>query len=355
MSSEQTYDFIVVGGGPAGCTLASRLAQLAGKPSVLLLEAGGRNDDRSLRVDGTIHVVEYNKYACPAAGDHGTKGVLGIGYAKEWEQDLPLVLDALEQAGFPRNNDHNSGNPIGMALSINSAREGLRTTVTDLLAAAPANLVTITESPVQRVIMEGKKAVGVESNGNQLFNIPVVHDLPAVGQGLRDHLFVPVAVTRNPETNDRNSFFKHQAAMASAMKQWETDNTGQWARYLSLAMMLMNEQSVGEVRLQSSNPDDPLLFDPKFLEHSFDRRACIEIYKHLMEVMNHPSFAKDTVSTIQGPSSESDEDILEFWRNNLSSTWHMTGTAKMATAYVTSATAADVLIRDYGLDEKARV
>lgn len=285
------------------------------------------------------------------------------------------------------------------------------------------------------------------------FSIPVVHDLPAVGQGLRDHLFVPVAVTRNPETNDRNSFFKHQAVMASAMKQWETDNTGQWARYgcqagagwfksekitsspefknlpatvqsflnretiphyeitnfpmhcifpdlfqdysyLSLAMMLMNEQSVGEVRLQSSNPDDPLLFDPKFLEHPFDRRACIEIYKHLMEVMNHPSFAKDTISTMLGPSSESDEDILEFWRNNLSPTWHMTGTAKMgkigesdavvdshfrvigveglrvsdmsvvpvltnnhtqATAYVTGATAADVLIHDYGLDEKARM
>lgn len=117
--------------------------------------------------NGTIDVAENNKYACPAAGDHGTKGVLGIGYAKVWEQDLPLVLDAFEQAGLPRNNDHNSGNPIGMALCINSAREGLRTTATDLLDAASANLVIITESPAQRVIMEGKKAVGIESNGKQ--------------------------------------------------------------------------------------------------------------------------------------------------------------------------------------------
>jgi choline dehydrogenase-like flavoprotein len=113
-----------------------------------------------------------------------------------------------------------------------------------------------------------------------------------------------------------------------------------------------------------------------------------------MEVMKHPSFAKDTLSTTLGASSESDEDILEFWRNHLSSTWHMTGTAKMgkvgasdavvdnrfrvfgvenlrvadmsvvpvltnnhtqATAYVTGATAADVLIREYGLAEKARM
>jgi choline dehydrogenase-like flavoprotein len=164
--------------------------------------------------------------------------------------------------------------------------------------------------------------------------------------------------------------------------------------YVCLAVMLMNEQSVGEVRLQSSNPDDPLLFDPKFLDHPFDRRACIDIYRHLMEVMKHPSFAKDTLSTTLGASSESDEDILEFWRNHLSSTWHMTGTAKMgefgasdavvdnhfrvigvenlrvadmsvvpvltnnhtqATAYVTGATAADVLIREYSLAEKARM
>jgi choline dehydrogenase-like flavoprotein len=160
--------------------------------------------------------------------------------------------------------------------------------------------------------------------------------------------------------------------------------------YVCLAVMMMNEQSTGEVRLNSSNPSDPLLFDPKFLEHAFDRQACIVIYKHLMEVMNHPSFAKDTVGTTLGAASDSDEDILEFWKNNLSSTWHMTGTAKMgkvgdadavvdsrfrvigvdglrvadmscvpvltnnhtqATAYVTGATAAEVLVKEYELGE----
>jgi choline dehydrogenase-like flavoprotein len=231
--------------------VASQLAQSAAKPSVLLLEAGGRNDDTSLRVDGkrwstfkeeqmnwgyktipqeqcngreldysrgkglggssainfgvystgarcdfeewasvvsddtfswrnmqarfknlenfdgTIDVAENKKYTCPEAGDHGNKGVLGIGYAKEWDTDLPLVLDAFEQAGFPRNNDHNSGNPLGMALCINSSRNGLRTTAADLLAGGHTNLVIITNSPVQRVIMEGKRALGVEANGKQ--------------------------------------------------------------------------------------------------------------------------------------------------------------------------------------------
>ena len=36
----ETFDYVVVGGGTAGCIVASRLA-LAGDASVLLLEAGG--------------------------------------------------------------------------------------------------------------------------------------------------------------------------------------------------------------------------------------------------------------------------------------------------------------------------
>ncbi|MBZ6429868.1 MAG: GMC family oxidoreductase [Acinetobacter pittii] len=153
----------------------------------------------------------------------------------------------------------------------------------------------------------------------------------------------------------------------------------------------MNEQSRGEVRLQSSDPEVPLLFNPRFLEDPFDRRACIEIYRHLLEVSSQECFAKDTIATLIGPASDSDEDILEFWKNFLSSSWHMTGTVKMgkidasdaavdshfrvrgmenlrvadmsvvpvltnnhtqATAYVTGVTCADVLIKEHGLNEQ---
>lgn len=35
------YDFIIVGGGTAGCRLANTLAEASTKPSVLLIEGGG--------------------------------------------------------------------------------------------------------------------------------------------------------------------------------------------------------------------------------------------------------------------------------------------------------------------------
>lgn len=116
---------------------------------------------------GEIDDVEQQRFARPDAADHGDAGGLKVGYAKEWETDLPLVLDALEKAGLPRNLDHNSGNPLGMSLMINSASKGRRTTATDLFVGIPDNLVVVTESPVQRVVVQGKKAVGVEVNGKQ--------------------------------------------------------------------------------------------------------------------------------------------------------------------------------------------
>ncbi|GKZ76632.1 hypothetical protein AnigIFM56816_007917 [Aspergillus niger] len=564
-STDRTWEFVVVGGGPAGCALASRLARSARRPQVLLLEAGPRNDDPSLRVDGQrwqtfmngnlnwgykttpqehcngrqidysrgkvlggssainfgVYTVgardDYNqwaglvgddlfrwermqarfrqletfngaivdpknsKYAAPRTSDHGSQGSLKVGYAAEWEQDLPLMMDVFEQAGLARNPDHNSGDPIGMALVINSSHQGRRVTATDLLDEAPSNLTIITETPALRLVLQGTKTVGVETKGAkyfaskevilttgsldtpkilmhsglgpaeqlQQFGIPVVKDMPAVGQGLRDHFFAPLCFQRNPTTNDRDAFFGNPAAMESALEQWSKDGTGPWARhscqigagwlksdrlvaseefkalpptvqeflqrdtvphyefmthfplhlispepfkdysYVCMLVFLMNEQSSGEVRLQSANPEDPLLFDPKFLSHPFDRRACIEIYRHALEVTKHESFQKDTVSALIAPPSESDEDILEFWKNTLGSSWHMTGTTKMgksgdadavvdsrfrvfgvenlriadmgvvpvltnnhtqATAYVTGLTCGDALAEEYGLD-----
>ncbi|UKZ95238.1 uncharacterized protein TrAFT101_010087 [Trichoderma asperellum] len=45
----ETFDFIIVGGGTAGCLIAEKLASTATKPSVALFEAGERQENNSLR------------------------------------------------------------------------------------------------------------------------------------------------------------------------------------------------------------------------------------------------------------------------------------------------------------------
>ncbi|KAF2473694.1 choline dehydrogenase [Lindgomyces ingoldianus] len=44
-----TFDFIIVGGGTAGCRLANKLANAASRPSVLIVEAGGQPEGDTLR------------------------------------------------------------------------------------------------------------------------------------------------------------------------------------------------------------------------------------------------------------------------------------------------------------------
>lgn len=116
---------------------------------------------------GDIPAGIDSKYAAPKPDDHGKDGGLHVGYAKEWEKDLPPVLDLFDNAGFPLNPDHNSGNPLGMSVLINSSNNGRRSTANDLLTPKPDNLTIVTDAPVQKVVLEGTKAVGVESNGKK--------------------------------------------------------------------------------------------------------------------------------------------------------------------------------------------
>ncbi|KAK6074514.1 GMC oxidoreductase [Seiridium cupressi] len=467
----ESFEFTVVGSGPAGGAVAAGLATSGKKPSVLLLKAGGSNDDHSLRVDGqrwqtllrqglnwgykTVpqehcanreidysrgkglggsSAINFGVYTVGARNDYERNGLgsqamkLSDGtrpkrvsrhwkplmavsllasmprYAAEWEHDLPPLLDTFESVGFAINPDHNSGNPLGMSVLINTASKGVRSTSKDLLLPYPENLTVVTESPVQRLVLEGSKAVGVESNGNKYyapnevvlsagaldspkimmhsglgaanqlerFNIPVVRDIPLVGQGLRDHQFCPLVFTRAKGTTNRASFYGDEKVMDEALEQWEKDGTGPWAKfacetgigffkldavtsskefqdlpkeeqaylqsetvphmevfthfpmhwfipnfpkesldYNCFLAFLYNSQGRGEVTLQSSDPNVSLLFDPEFLAHAFDRRAAIESLRTVLKVVR------------------SEEDLLKYWEQTISSSWHMTGTLKM--------------------------
>ncbi len=96
-------------------------------------------------------------------------------------------------------------------------------------------------------------------------------------------------------------------------------------------VFLLNERSTGSVRLQSSDPKVPLLFDPNYFSHPMDRRVAIEATREVLKVVDSPEFSKDTVAVVEAPKSDSEADIIEFWKKSsgVGSTWHMMGTAKM--------------------------
>lgn len=157
------------------------------------------------------------------------------------------------------NPDVNSGNPIGMGLGAACMYKGVRTTASAYLEDAPNNLTILTNSPLAKVLLSGKKAIGVKTiNGKEFqarqdvimscgsldspkllmlsgigpadelkkHGIPLVHDLPEIGKNLQDHCFSLATLLQKPGTNDRMAFETNAEAVAAARAQHAKDKTG---------------------------------------------------------------------------------------------------------------------------------
>jgi choline dehydrogenase-like flavoprotein len=78
-TAEQSFDYVVVGGGSAGCTIASRLSE-SGQYNVCLLEAGGTHKSPlvtipfNLAVTVSRGVKNWNFETTPQVGLNGRKG-----------------------------------------------------------------------------------------------------------------------------------------------------------------------------------------------------------------------------------------------------------------------------------------
>ena len=503
-----TYDFIIIGAGASGCTIASQLAKNLKHSTVLLIEAGGQNNVESWRIDGERWLTRmnpeqawgyqtvpqqhlggrvlgydrgkglggstainfsvwnigprddhdeiarlvdddewrwenaqkrykrlenyngadpaiqrtYNPYLNPKTEDHGDDGPIKVGFPVVAEKSLASQMDIWKASGYEFNPDANSGNPLGLGLTVNSAQQGLRSTAADMLTDSPSNLHILTDTQIARVLLNGTKAVGVETlNGQNIyaskeivlsagaldtpkllmlsgvgpedqlakFAIPLVHDNPHIGQHLRDHFHVTPTFRRTEHSKSRREYYASEALQKAARIQWETNHTGPLseiacasgigffkseavgtsaelealpkaqrghlqrptvpsyevvlngpsAEYFmdpqnsptltSIFVVVMNTQSEGSVALQSADPHTPLLYDPAFLSHPFDRRVAIEATREMMRVVDGPKFRTDHIGIVSAPASDNEGDILEYWEKNLSSTWHMCGTCKM--------------------------
>jgi choline dehydrogenase-like flavoprotein len=71
----------------------------------------------------------------------------------------------------------------------------------------------------------------------------------------------------------------------------------------------MNPQSRGEITLNSANPADAPVIDPRFLSHPYDRCVAIEALRQLMLLFEAEVFRENTVKWIGSPESKADEDI----------------------------------------------
>jgi choline dehydrogenase-like flavoprotein len=252
------------------------------------------------------------------------------------------------------------------------------------------------------------------------FHIPVLHENSSVGQNLVDHFHAMPTweIHTSPDTAARDAWYHASAEVkAAAREQWIKDRTGpltdvctncalgmfkspavlaskefadlpeETKQYLlaptipsyeiitagptveqlvdpanspslvSVFIFALNEQSRGTVTLQSEDPSTPLLFDPKFLSHPYDRRVVIEATREVLKVVASPAFAARVVgpsAMLGAPKSDSEEDILNYWKQTTVSTWHMTGTCKIGKSEKEDNAVVDPKMRVFGV-EKLRI
>ncbi|MEO8487765.1 MAG: choline dehydrogenase [Betaproteobacteria bacterium] len=351
------YDYVIVGGGTAGCVLANRLTA-DGRASVLVLEAGpedrspwihipigygktmfhpvynwgfhtdpdpgmdgrriywprGRGLGGSSSINGLIYVRgqpdDYDRWAREgnagwgwrdvlpyfirsegnqrgASATHGADGPLKCSDIGDKHELIEAIIAGAGELGVPRTDDFNGGVQEGVGYYQLFTHHGWRcSTAVGYLkpARGRANLAVQTNAQATRVVVEGRRATGVEyRRGGEAhravarrevilaagalqspqllllsgigpaehlkdLSIPVVLDLPGVGGNLQDHLQLRLIYrcTKPITTND------------DLASWWRTMRIGaQWlfARKGPLAIGINQGGLFTRVMPESSSPD----------------------------------------------------------------------------------------------------
>jgi choline dehydrogenase len=181
----------------------------------------------------------------------------------------------------------------------------------------------------------------------QEHDIPVVADLPGVGQNLQDHVLFGVGYrcqTAQPVPNllaeaglftysssdidrqlnapDLQFFFGPVQFLAA---QYQVDGPG-----FTFAPILVQPESRGTVTLRSNNPEDLATIQPNYLASAKDIEVLvrgIELSRELVQTRAFDKFRGDELAP--GVNLTSKSDLSAYARQVASTVWHPVGTCKM--------------------------
>jgi choline dehydrogenase len=221
------------------------------------------------------------------------------------------------------------------------------------------------------------------------FDIPVMHDLPGVGENLQDHLQARVIYecTRPITTNDDlasfwrtigmgiDYLFTRDGPMAVGINQGgifaracpdaatpdvqfhiatlSSDMAGSPTHTFSgftMSVCQLRPQSRGWVRIRSADPLTAPAMQANYLSTQADREtliAGIRLARRLVATGALSPYVKCEYRP--GPAAESDADLLEFARNTGGTIFHPSGTCKMGDASDHQAVV-DPELRVHGVD-----
>jgi len=205
--------------------------------------------------------------------------------------------------------------------------------------------------------------------------VPLVHELPGVGENLQDHLQIRLGYecTKPITTNDQLNSWVGQAKLGM---EWLFHRTGALAiginqggcfmRALAdaqgrpvaatpdiqfhvatlsadmaggkvhpysgftLSVCQLRPESRGHIRIRSLDPAEPPEMQPNYLSTELDRATAVAGVKAARAIAASPAMRPYVKREVKpGPDAASDADLLEFCRNNGATIFHPTGTCRM--------------------------
>jgi choline dehydrogenase len=316
----------------------------------------------------------------PDSPIHGNDGPLYV--KRHFTLDMPAsppvtaIIEAAYDMGLPKCPDLNVPEPYGVCASPYNIKDGKRqSTVIAYLnqARGRPNLTIIDEATVQALHLAGKKAEGVRYEkdgqtqtalGGQILltagvygspqilmlsgigpaaelkkhHIPLVHELPGIGENYQDHPVVFMTFEGPKESREdwvvprfRLIIRKNpisEAANFHIVMRPPTEVSG-IKRMMPLSAHLLEQRNRGRVFLQSDDPHEQVGIDSCMLEHPEDLKAMVEAMQFIDELV-HQKQTKEFYGPLIQPGRG--EDWGKFARATYDSYHHGVGTCKMGPA-----------------------
>jgi len=403
----------------------------------LIYVRGQREDYDRWAAEGNVgwsydEVLPYFKRLEHAVGGdpayHGRDGPLWCSPIGRRHELIDAVVAGAGELGIVRNDDFNGAAQEGAGYYHLSTRRGWRcsTAVAYLKPARQRqNLRVETDAQATGIVFDGRRASGVGYRHRgaprmararrevllcagalqtpqllQLsgvgpaallhsFGIPVVHELPGVGENLQDHLQARVIYecTRPITTNDDlasfwrtmmmgiDYLFTRDGPMAVGINQGgifararpdattpdvqfhiatlSSDMAGSPTHDFSgftMSVCQLRPQSRGWVRIRSADPLTPPAMQANYLSAEADREtliAGIRLARRLAATRALSPYIKTEYRP--GPDAQSDADLLEFARNTGGTIFHPSGTCRMGDVARDRQAVVDSELRVHGL------
>jgi len=290
--------------------------------------------------------------------------------------------------GYKEDYDMNNPDSTGVGPIPMNNPEGVRMSTALPFLSAVRHQLNLTVRPnvmVRRILFEGNRAVAVEvESGGEVYNleadqivlsagamaspqllmlsgvgpadhlremgIPVIHDLPGVGQNLRDHPVVAVILrvkddfiqdplaprtqtgirytaTGSPDRNDMQITASSFSSPIGGADPFNSEGV-RFNCVLELA------DGAGEVKLSANDPNVQPALNYRYLEEPRDLERLRESVRITVRLLDHEGFGPIVAERLQ-PTDEdlaTDENLNRWMRKTVFNTTHASGTCKLGPA-----------------------